>query len=172
MWALQDDMVPGDSRPTPEDPSNGRIRGLPRFAHSRRTGRAHDPDKSMRFLDEGKPPIAFTMVTTIVAVMGGFHGHAAEACHRLGRRGLLLTGWAGNVLRRRPPGLRAFACAPILDRVASRPRDCASHCPPSGRADDVFRSDTLLPAGYSASPDRRCMGRAIVVCPVEQGSRA
>jgi len=112
---------PAFRRPMPDDPPNGRICGFAWFDRSHQI--EHADDEIRHFLDEGEPPIIFTMGTTIVAAAGDFYAHAAEACRRLGRRGLLLTGSAENAPRRLPRGVRAFAYAPFSTVLS---RGCAT----------------------------------------------
>ena len=107
--------------PLPDDPRNGKICGFPWFDGGHHTEQADE--KIRRFLDEGEPPIVFTMGTTVITAAGNFYDHAAEACRRLGRRGLLLTGSPENTPKRLPPGVRAFDYAPHWSVL---PRGCAT----------------------------------------------
>jgi len=104
MWS------PYFRRSMPDDPPNGRICG---FAWC---DRGHDDEREHRelleFLDEGEPPIVFTMGTSVVTAVGNFYETAAEACRRLGRRGLLLIGREENRPKRMPPGVMAACFAP------------------------------------------------------------
>ena len=50
------------------------------------------PDALLRFLDEGPPPVAFTLGTSAVGAPGAFFTEAAAACATLGCRGVLLVG--------------------------------------------------------------------------------
>jgi rhamnosyltransferase subunit B len=106
--------------PMPDDPPNARICGFAWFDRGHQV--EHADHEIARFLDEGEPPIVFTMGTTVIALAGNFYAHAAAACRRLGRRGLLLTGSAENAPRRLPPGVRAFTYAPFSTVL---PRGCA-----------------------------------------------
>jgi rhamnosyltransferase subunit B len=103
------------------DPPNGKICGFPWF------DRGHDVeppgDEIRRFLDAGDPPVIFTMGTTLITSAGCFYQQAAEACRRLGRRGLLLTGAVENTPTRLPAGVRAFLYAPFS---AVLPRGCVT----------------------------------------------
>jgi UDP:flavonoid glycosyltransferase YjiC (YdhE family) len=107
--------------PMPDDPSNAYICGFPWSDRGHQAPPAEN--EIARFLEEGEPPIVFTMGTTVVTAAGSFYEQAAEACHRLGRRGLLLTGAPENAPRRLPAGVRAFTYAPF-SRVL--PRGCAT----------------------------------------------
>lgn len=94
-----------------DDPPGGRICG---YAWHDRHGEVEAPPEDVqRFLDEGEPPILFCLGTAAVHVAGDFYDRAAEACARLGRRGLLLMGPGRVPEQRWPPGVRAFAYAPF-----------------------------------------------------------
>lgn len=107
--------------PMPDDPPNGRICGFPWFD----AGHNVEPidEELARFLDEGEPPIIFSMGTTVISAVGDFYALAAEACRRLGRRGLLLTGLEENMPKRLPPGVLAVRFAP---HSSVFPRGCAT----------------------------------------------
>lgn len=80
-------------------------------------GLALDPDAE-RFLQEGPAPILFTPGS---ANMWGkpFFEAAAGACERLGRRGMLVSGYAEHVPASLPPGVQAFDRLPF-SRVFAR----------------------------------------------------
>lgn len=106
--------------PLADDPPNSHICGFSWFdAH-----KDHDhltPDVES-FLNEGEPPILFTLGSTAVFVAGPFYEAAAEACRRLGRRGLLLIGRAEHAPKHLPPGVRTFTYAPhsiVMPRAAA-----------------------------------------------------
>ncbi len=107
--------------PMPDDPPNGRICGFPWFD----AGPNSEPADAelTRFLEEGEPPIIFTMGTTAISATGNFYEVAAEACRRLDRRGLLLTGLEENKPKRLPPGVLAVRFAPHSNVL---PRGCAT----------------------------------------------
>ena len=69
-----------------------------------------------RFLDDGPPPIAFTLGVTAATVAGPFFEHSIAAAQRLGRRAVLIVGEGG---RGRPPslpeGVAAFDYAPFSE---------------------------------------------------------
>ena len=76
--------------PLPDDPAQGVICGFP--WHDRH-GAQEEPDARLEaFLAEGEPPVLFTLGTAAVHVAGDFYAVAAEACRKLGRRGLMLVG--------------------------------------------------------------------------------
>jgi rhamnosyltransferase subunit B len=135
--------------PMPDDPPNGRICGFTWFDRGRQLERGHADDELDRFLNDGEPPIVFTMGTTVFAVAGDFYAHAAEACRRLRRRGLLLTGSDENTPRRLPPGVRAFPYAPFSTVL---PRACATvHHGGIGTTAQALRSGkptVVIPCAY------------------------
>jgi UDP:flavonoid glycosyltransferase YjiC (YdhE family) len=106
--------------PMSDDPENSRITGFVWF--DRHSG-DHAPEEIERFLDDGEPPVIFTLGTTAVHVAGAFYEAAAEACRLIGRRGLLMTGRPEYAPRTLPAGVRAFDYAPFS---AVLPRGCAT----------------------------------------------
>jgi len=107
--------------PLPDDPPQGRVCGFTWFDAHR--DHEHLSPEVRRFLDDGAPPVLFTLGSTAVFVAGAFYEAAAEACRRLNRRGLLLIGGKQPPPRRLPPGVRAFTYAPHSEVM---PRACAS----------------------------------------------
>ena len=76
---------------------------------------ARPMDESLsRFLDAGPPPIVLTAGSPAKGV-GGFYRHAADACERLGRRGVLVTRYADDVPRELPDGVVHASYAPFSD---------------------------------------------------------
>ena len=73
------------------------------------------------FLDAGDPPIVFTPGSS-VNIGQAFFSAAAEACRRLGRRGLLLSKFRESLPPELPPGVRHFNYVPfslLLPRSAA-----------------------------------------------------
>lgn len=106
--------------PLPADPAHGRICGFVWFDRHRQQEQAAEDIE--RFLEDGPPPVIFTLGTTAVHVAGPFYAAAAEACRILGRRGMLLTGHADYAPRSLPAGVQAFTYAPfsaVLPRGAA-----------------------------------------------------
>lgn len=97
--------------PCPGDPPNGVICGFP--WHDRHGAQEGVPEEVEKFLNDGEPPILFTLGTAAVHVSGDFYEHAAEACRLLGRRGLLLVGPKRPAPRNMPKGTRAFEYVPF-----------------------------------------------------------
>lgn len=73
------------------------------------------------FLAEGDPPIAFTAGSPAQGV-ARFHAAAAEACSRLGRRGILLSRYPDDIPPELPPGVLHATYAPfsaLLPRLSA-----------------------------------------------------
>ena len=72
-----------------------------------------DPDLA-RFLDDGPPPVVFTLGTAAVHDAGRFYDESAEAARRLGVRAVLLVGRdTSNRPATLPDGVAAFDYAPF-----------------------------------------------------------
>lgn len=74
-----------------------------------------------RFLDDGEPPIAFTPGSAMTFGRE-FFSASADACRRLGRRGLLLSRHTGHIPERLPAGVIHVDYAPfsqLLPRCAA-----------------------------------------------------
>lgn len=112
---------PAFRAPMPDDPDNATICGFVWFDRHKERGQTEEDID--RFLESGDPPIIFTLGTTAVHVAGPFYAAAAEACHRLRRRGMLLTGRPEYAPRSLPSGVRAFNYAPFTETL---PRGCAT----------------------------------------------
>lgn len=111
--------------PLEGDPPGAIICGAPE--HDRHAEQEHPPDDIARFLAEceDRPddaPIVFTLGTAAVQLPGDYYDVAAEACRRLGRRAILLTGRGPAAPASLPPTVRAFGYAPfssLLPRAAA-----------------------------------------------------
>ncbi len=93
----------------PEWPAGIELAGFPLYSEE---GASDPAPEVTRWLDEGSPPILFTPGSANV------HGHAffaaaADACRRLGRRGLLLTRFPEQVPDGLPPGVRHVDFVPF-----------------------------------------------------------
>ena len=154
--------------PLPDDPTNGVICGFPWFDRSGDEDR--DTTELDHFVDEDEPPIVFTMGTTVIAAAGDFYEHAAEACHRLGRRGLLLTGTTANMPRRLPPGVRAFVYAPFGKVL---PRACATvHHGGTGTTGQALRAGKpmlIIPVAWDQFDNAQWARRMKVSITLERG---
>jgi UDP:flavonoid glycosyltransferase YjiC (YdhE family) len=68
------------------------------------------------FLQDGEPPIVFTLGSAAVMNAGAFYTVSAEAASRLGKRAILLTGKdAGNIPPTLPEGVIAVPYAPYSE---------------------------------------------------------
>jgi len=79
------------------------------------------PDDVKAFLDDGGAPIGFTP-GTFTATARKFFEVSIEACHRLGRRGILLTRFADQLPTPLPKGFAHFDYVPfsaLLPRLAA-----------------------------------------------------
>jgi len=104
--------------PQPDWPGSTRLVGFPLYDEADVTPIAPELED---FLGAGPPPIAFTPGSANLTGRAFFEA-AAEACVRLGRRGLLLTRHADQVPSALPEGVRHVDYAPfsrLLPRVAA-----------------------------------------------------
>ena len=88
--------------PGAELPAAMRLTGFPLYSEE---GVSDASPEVTRFLAEGPPPILFTPGSANVHG-GAFFVAAADACRRLGRRGLLLTRFPAQIPTALPPGVR------------------------------------------------------------------
>ncbi len=104
--------------PQTDWPASIRLTGFPLYDEHDTTQLADD---LRSFLDAGDPPIAFTPGSAMKHG-GSFFAAAADACRRLGRRGLLLTRHPEQLPSSLPPGVRHVDFAPfthLLPRCAA-----------------------------------------------------
>jgi rhamnosyltransferase subunit B len=95
--------------PQPDWPANTIITG---FAFYDEEGSKLAPELE-QFLDEGEPPIIFTLGSSAVRDAGNFYEESALAAEKLGRRAVLLMGPSLNQLSRSlPKNVFAFDYAP------------------------------------------------------------
>jgi UDP:flavonoid glycosyltransferase YjiC (YdhE family) len=86
------------------------------FAFYDRDGGAGLPPALARFLDDGPPPVVFTLGISAATVAGPFFEHSVAAARRLGRRAVLIVGKGGRDRPASPPeGVAAFAYAPFSE---------------------------------------------------------
>lgn len=108
-----------------DDPVNSRVCGYSFF--DRAHGREDDAGEMEGFLrlceERGKPPIVFTLGSSVVQHAGNFYEMAMEACRGLKWPGVLLVGKKENVPGGLPDDVRAFGYAPLS---AVMPRAAAS----------------------------------------------
>lgn len=78
------------AEPQPDWPPRVRVTGQIFYDGS---GDSRGPDPALeRFLDEGPPPVVFTLGSSAVMAAGDFFHRSLEAAERLGRRAVLLVG--------------------------------------------------------------------------------
>lgn len=96
-------------------PAQTRITGFPFY--DRETADAGLPGELARFLDDGPPPIVFTLGSSAVMAAGDFYEQSAAAAGRLGKRAVLLIGRdpRNQPTRPLPPGIAAFDYAPYSE---------------------------------------------------------
>jgi rhamnosyltransferase subunit B len=80
------------------------------------------PTELLRFLDNGAPPIVFTLGSSAVWVARDFFEESIDAAKRLGRRAVLLIGDERNLPRALPEGIIALDYVPYQTLL---PRACA-----------------------------------------------
>ncbi len=97
---------------TPGDPPRSTICGYPWYDGSGDAPRlAPELDA---FLSAGPPPVVFSLGTTAVHAPGEFYELAAQACQKLGVRGVLVAGDERNRPAHLPAGVIAVKYAPFL----------------------------------------------------------
>jgi len=94
----------------PDYPANTLVTGFPFYD---RKDDQEPPRELLRFLDEGEPPIVFTLGSSLAWIAKDFYKVSIEAAQKLGKRALLLTGDKGNLPQTElPKGMAAFDYAP------------------------------------------------------------
>jgi len=94
----------------PDFPPNTLITGFPFYD---RKDDQEPPRELLRFLDEGEPPILFTLGSALVWIAKDFYRVSIEAAQKLGKRALLLIGDKRNLPETKlPEGVAAFDYAP------------------------------------------------------------
>src|SRR6185503_9426046 len=108
------------AQPQPDWPPQARVTG---FAFYDGRNELAMPPELTRFLDEGPPPIVFTLGSSAVWVARDFYRESIAATKLLGRRAVLLIGDERNQLRESlPPEIIAVNYAPFEALLA---RACA-----------------------------------------------
>jgi rhamnosyltransferase subunit B len=97
--------------PAPDWPPQVRLTG---FALYDGPGPHTLPADVAQFLDEGDPPVAFTTGTAMYHTENFFRA-AADACARLGMRGILISSSPGQLPAAALSNVRAFAYAPFSE---------------------------------------------------------
>jgi UDP:flavonoid glycosyltransferase YjiC (YdhE family) len=108
------------AKPQSDWPQNSFITGFPFY--DKRDETSVSPEL-LKFLDDGSPPIVFTLGSSAVFIAGEFFRESVKAAKHLGRRALLLIGDSRNALNETlPPGIAAFDYAPhslVFSRAAA-----------------------------------------------------
>jgi UDP:flavonoid glycosyltransferase YjiC (YdhE family) len=145
--------------PQPDWPSNTVVTGFSLF--DRDSAEDATPEAIERFLDDGPPPVVFTLGSSAVWTPGQFFAESLEAIRRLGCRAILLIGPEGaNALPENlPNGVAAFGYAPYSSLF---PR-CAAivHQGGVGTTAQAMRSGRpmlVIPYGFDQfdNADRTC----------------
>jgi rhamnosyltransferase subunit B len=96
----------------PDWPPQTVVTGFPGYD---RDGAAGLPAALGRFLDDGPPPVVFTLGSAVAADAGPFFEHSAAAAQRLGRRAVLILKDPRNRPPALPDGVAAFDYAPFSE---------------------------------------------------------
>jgi rhamnosyltransferase subunit B len=109
--------------PQKDWPENSIVTGFPFYDRRDFLGESTIAKEVVEFLDEGEPPIVFTLGSSAFWVARNFYRDSVEAAKALGRRALLLIGHSRNrPSENLPPGVAAFEYAPYSEVL---PRACA-----------------------------------------------
>jgi MGT family glycosyltransferase len=94
----------------PDFPPNTLVTGFPFYD---RKDDQQSPSDLMQFLNDGEPPILFTLGSSLVWIAKDFYRVSIEAAQKLGKRALLLVGDKRNLEHiKLPEGMVAFDYAP------------------------------------------------------------
>jgi UDP:flavonoid glycosyltransferase YjiC (YdhE family) len=108
------------AQPQPDWPPQARVTGFAFYDGGNELGM---PPELTRFLDDGPPPVVFTLGSSAVWVARDFYRESIAAAKLLGRRAVLLIGDERNQLKDSlPPEIIAVNYAPFEDLL---PRACA-----------------------------------------------
>jgi UDP:flavonoid glycosyltransferase YjiC (YdhE family) len=111
------------AEPQPDWPPNTVVTGFPFYDRRDYFGETVVAKELLEFLDAGPPPIIFTLGSSAIWVARNFYLDSIAAAQALGRRALLLIGWARNMpTAPLPEGVAAFEYAPYSQVL---PRACA-----------------------------------------------
>ena len=145
----------------PDFPSNTIVTGFPFY--DRKDSQTPWPEL-LRFLDEGEPPILFTLGSSLVWIANDFYRVSIEAAQKLGKRALLLIGDQRNLPQTRlPGGVAAFDYA--QHSLVMRRASVIVHQGGIGTTGQALRAGQpmlIVPFGQD-QPDntRRCMGLGV-----------
>lgn len=107
------------AQPQPDWPKRSAITGFCFYDGSHDTSM---PVELTRFLENGPPPIVFTLGSTAVWVARNFYQESIQAAKQLGRRAVLLIGDERNLPQSLPEGMIAINYAPYQSLL---PKACA-----------------------------------------------
>jgi len=110
------------AKPQPDWPRDTVVTGFPFYDRRDYFGETGTSPDLLKFLDEGPPPIVFTLGSSAVWVARDFYRDSIVAAQALGRRALLLVGPPRNMPAALPDGVAAFEYAPYSEVL---PRACA-----------------------------------------------
>lgn len=145
------------SQVLPDFPPNTLVTGFPFFD---RKDEQQPSSDLIRFLDEGEPPILFTLGSSLVWIATDFYRVSIEAAQKLGKRALLLIGDKRNLPQTElPQGIAAFDYAPhsvVMPRASVIVHQCGIGT--TGQALRAGRPMLVVPYGQD-QPDnaRRCV---------------
>ena len=101
-------------QPQPDWPPNTRVTGFAFYDKRDYVGETEMQPELLRFLDNGPPPIVFTLGSSAFWVAENFYRDSLKAAQVLGRRAVLLIGHQRNMPGDSlPPGIAAFEYAPF-----------------------------------------------------------
>lgn len=106
------------AKPQPDWPAQTEVTGFCFYDGNRE---AQVPHELIRFLDNGAPPIVFTLGSSAVWVARDFFRESIEAARRVGRRAVLLIGDERNLPSSLPEGVIALDYVPYQSLL---PRAC------------------------------------------------
>ncbi|MFN2491353.1 MAG: glycosyltransferase [Pyrinomonadaceae bacterium] len=102
------------AKPQPDWPPNTRMTGFPFYDRRDFFGETEAPVALSRFLDDGPPPIVFTLGSSAFWVAKDFYRDSIKAARALGQRALLLIGHQRNLPDETLPNdIAAFEYAPF-----------------------------------------------------------
>jgi UDP:flavonoid glycosyltransferase YjiC (YdhE family) len=102
------------AKPQPDWPTNTRVTGFPFYDRRDFFGETEMQQELREFLDEGPPPIVFTLGSAAYWVADNFYRDSIRAAQELGQRALLLIGHERNrPTEPLPAGMAAFEYAPF-----------------------------------------------------------
>jgi UDP:flavonoid glycosyltransferase YjiC (YdhE family) len=141
------------ARMQPDFPPHTRITGFAFYDDPQ--GQPAAPELA-RFLEDGEPPILFTLGSSAVWIGADFYRVSIEAAQLLKRRAIVLVGDKQNVAGPLPPGIAAFEYAPyhsVMPRAA-----CIVHQGGVGTTAQGLRAGRpllIMPFGHDTADNAR-----------------